>query len=126
MKKKDFLFLLLTTVAGLMFALGMCMCMCLVPEWNLFKPGVVVTGLGLLALMVVALAAWIRAGKPVARINWALTGKIAYGVVSALVLGAGMSMILVAENLLLPGMIVGVVGIVMLLCLIPLCKGLKE
>jgi len=124
MKKKDFLFLLLTTVAGLMFALGMCMC--LVPEWNLFKSGVVVTGLGLLALMVVALAAWIRAGKPVAKINWALTGKIAYGVVSALVLGAGMSMILVAENLLLPGMIVGVVGIVMLLCLIPLCKGLKE
>ena len=124
MKKKDFLFLLLTTVAGLMFALGMCMC--LVPEWNLFKPGMVVTGLGLLALMVVALAAWIRAGKPVARINWALTGKIAYGVVSALVLGAGMSMILVFENLLLPGMIVGVVGIVMLLCLIPLCKGLKE
>ena len=124
MKKKDFLFLLLTTVAGLMFALGMCMC--LVPEWNLFKPGVVVTGLGLLALMVVAFAAWIRAGKPVARINWALTGKIAYGVVSALVLGAGMSMILVFENLLLPGMIVGVVGIVMLLCLIPLCKGLKE
>lgn len=124
MKKKDFLFLLLTTVAGLMFALGMCMC--LVPEWNLFKPGVVVTGLGLLALMVVALAAWIRAGKPVARINWALTGKIAYGVVSTLVLGAGMSMILVFENLLLPGMIVGVVGIVMLLCLIPLCKGLKE
>ena len=124
MKKKDFLFLLLTTVAGLMFALGMCMC--LVPEWNLFKPGVVVTGLGLLALMVVAFAAWIRAGKPVARINWALTGKIAYGVVSALVLGAGMSMILVFENLLLPGMIVGVVGIVMLLCLIPLCKGLKD
>ena len=124
MKKKDFLFLLLTTVAGLMFALGMCMC--LVPEWNLFKPGVVVTGLGLLALMVVALAAWIRAGKPVAKINWALTGKIAYGVVSALVLGAGMSMILVFENLLLPGMIVGMVGIVMLLCLIPLCKGLKE
>ena len=124
MKKKDFLFLLLTTVAGLMFALGMCMC--LVPEWNLFKPGVVVTGLGLLALMVVALTAWIRAGKPVARINWALTGKIAYGVVSALVLGAGMSMILVFENLLLPGMIVGVVGIVMLLCLIPMCKGLKD
>lgn len=124
MKKKDFLFLLLTTVAGLMFALGMCMC--LVPEWNLFKPGVVVTGLGLLALMVVAFAAWIRAGKPVAKINWALAGKIAYGVVSALVLGAGMSMIMVFDNLLLPGIIVGVVGIVMLLCLIPLCKGLKD
>ena len=66
MKKKDFLFLLLTTVAGLMFALGMCMC--LVPEWNLFKPGVVVTGLGLLALMVVALAAWIEVrSRPASR-----------------------------------------------------------
>lgn len=124
MKKKDFLFLLLTTVAGLMFALGMCMC--LVPEWDLFKPGVVVAGLGLLALMVIGLAAWIRAGKPVAKINWQKTGKIAYGVVSALVLGAGMSMIMVFENLLVPGIIVGVAGVVMLLCLIPLCKGLKD
>ena len=124
MKKKNFLFLLLTTVAGLMFALGMCMC--LVPEWDLFKSGVVVTGLGLLALMVVAFTAWIHAGKPVTKINWALAGKIAYGVVSALVLGAGMSMIMVFDDLLLPGIIVGVVGIVMLLCLIPLCKGLKD
>lgn len=123
MTKKSFVNLLLTVVAGMMFALGMCMC--LVTEWNMFKPGVVVTGLGLLALMVIGLTAWIRAGKPVAKINWAKTGKIAYGVVSALVLGVGMSMIMVYEGLMLPGIVVGMVGIVMLLCLIPLCKGLK-
>lgn len=123
MSKKNFLYLMLTTVAGLMFALGMCMC--LVAEWNMFKPGVVVTGLGLLALLMVVFAAWVRAGKPGAKINWALTGKIAYGVLSALVLGVGMSMIMVFEGLLLPGILVGMAGLLMLLCLIPICKGLK-
>ena len=123
MKKKSFLMLVLTVAAGLTFSLGMCMC--LVPEWDMFKPGVVVTALGLVSLMVVALAAWVGAGKPVAKINWALTGKIAYGVVSALVLGTGMCMIMVFEGLMLPGIIVGMAGIVMLLCLIPLCNGLK-
>ena len=44
MKKSTFTFLVLTVVSGLMFALGMCMC--LLPEWNLFTPGVIVTALG--------------------------------------------------------------------------------
>ena len=109
--------------AGLVFALGMCMC--LVEEWNLFKPGVVVTGFGLIALLAIGLAAWIHAGRPIAAINWALTGKIAYGVASTLVLGAGMSMILVFSGLMIPGILVGIAGIVMLLGMIPICKGLK-
>lgn len=123
MKKKAFLFLLLTTAAGLMFALGMCMC--LVPEWNLFKPGVVVTGLGLLALMVVALAAWIRTGKPVAKINWALTGKIAYGVVSALVLGAGMSLCMVWARFL-PGILLGLLGMAGIAAAYPLYQAVTR
>lgn len=124
MKKSNFVMLIVFTVAGLLFALGMCMC--LVAEWDLFKPGVVVTGLGLLMLLAAGLAAWIRAGKPVAKINWAKTGKIAYAVVSLLVLGAGMSMIMVFDGLMIPGMVVGAAGIIMLLCLIPLYKGLKD
>lgn len=124
MKKNNFVMLIVFTVAGLLFALGMCMC--LVPEWDLFKPGVVVTGLGLLMLLAAGLSAWIRAGKPVAKIDWAKAGKIAYTVVSLLVLGAGMSMIMVFDGLMIPGMIVGVAGIIMLLCLIPLYKGLKD
>jgi len=123
MKKQHFWFLVLTMAAGLVFALGMCMC--LVEEWNLFKPGVVVTGFGLIALLAIGLAAWIYAGRPIAAINWALTGKIAYGVASTLVLGAGMSMILVFSGLMIPGILVGIAGIVMLLGMIPICKGLK-
>ena len=123
MSKKSFVNLLLTVVAGMTFALGMCMC--LVPEWNLFKPGVVVTGIGLTALAVIGVMAWIRAGKPTAKINWAVTGKIVYGVASALVLGVGMCMIMVFDGMMLLGIIVGMVGIVMLVCMIPVFKGLK-
>ena len=72
MKKSTFIFLVLTVVSGLMFALGMCMC--LLPEWNLFTPGVIVTALGALALIIIGQVKWIMAGKPMAKINWALTG----------------------------------------------------
>ena len=123
MKKSSFVMLILTVAAGLVFALGMCMC--LVSEWNLFKPGVAVTAAGLIALAALGVTAWLKAGKPVAKINWKIVGKTAYGVISALVLGVGMCMILVFEGLMLPGILVGMVGILMLLGLIPLLKGLK-
>ena len=123
MKKSTFTFLVLTVVFGLMFALGMCMC--LLPEWNLFTPGVIVTALGALALIIIGLVKWIMAGKPMAKINWALTGKIAYAVLACLVLGAGMAMIMAFEGLMLPGIAVGVVGLVLALGIIPVFKGLK-
>ena len=123
MKKSTFIFLVLTVVSGLMFGLGMCMC--LLPEWNLFTPGVIVTALGALALIIIGLVKWIMAGKPMAKINWALTGKIAYAVLAYLVLGAGMAMIMAFEGLMLPSIAVGVVGIVLVLGCIPVFKGLK-
>ena len=123
MTKKNFMFLVLTVVGGLLFALGMCMC--LLPEWNAFKPGVVVTALGVVVLLAIALVRWIMAGKPVAKINWNQAGKIAYCAAAALVLGAGMAMIMAYEGLMIPGIIVGIVGIVLVLGIIPVVKGLK-
>ena len=123
MTKKNFLFLVLTVVGGLLFALGMCMC--LLPEWNAFTPGVIVTALGALVLMTIALVRWIMAGKPVAKINWNKAGKIAYCVAAALVLGTGMAMIMAFEGMMIPGIIVGIVGIVLGLGVIPVFKGLK-
>ena len=122
MKKKNFVMLVLGCVGGLLFSLGLCMC--LLPEWNAFRTGVICTGLGfviLLALLAVSRKGQAKAGK---KINWLLVGKIAFGVVSALILGVGMCMILVWE-MMLPGIAVGVAGIVLLLCLIPMFVGLK-
>ena len=123
MTKKNFAFLVLTVVGGLLFALGMCMC--LLPEWNAFTPGVVVTALGALVLLAIALVRWIMAGKPMAKVNWNKVGKIAYCVAALLVLGAGMAMIMAFEGMLIPGIIVGIVGIVLGLGMIPVFKGLK-
>ena len=123
MSKKGFVYLVLSVMGGLLFALGMCMC--LLPQWNAFKPGVVVTALGMVVLAVLGLVCWIGAGRPVAKINWALTGKVTYCVVAVLVLGAGMAMIMAFEGLMLPGIAVGVAGILMALFAVPVCKGLK-
>ena len=121
MKKENFIALLMGVVGGILFALGMCMC--LLPEWNAFKPGVVCTALGAIILLVQSVVAWIRSGRKI-RINWKIAGKILYGVFAALVLGVGMCMIMV-WNLMIPGILVGIVGIVLLLMLIPMFLGLK-
>ena len=123
MTKKSFIFLVLTVVGGLLFALGMCMC--LLPEWNAFTPGVIVTALGALVLLAIGLVRWIMAGKPMAKVDWNKVGKIAYCVAAALVLGTGMAMIMAFENLMIPGILVGIVGIVLGLGIIPVFKGLK-
>lgn len=123
MTKKSFSFLILTVAGVLVFGMGLCMC--LLPEWNAFGPGVVVTALGLLALLVIGLIRWLMAGRPVPQINWKVVGKAAYGVISALVLGTGMCMVLVFDGLMIPGIIVGIAGILMLLGLIPLLGGLR-
>ena len=56
-------------------------------------------------------------------------GKKALGItvvtiIGALLLGVGMCLCLVAENYVV-GTIVGLVGILILICLIPITKGLK-
>ena len=122
MKKKTFINLVLGVIGGLLFSIGMCMC--LLPEWNAFREGVVVTAVGgvvLLVLLAVALKGKAQSKK---KINWKTVGKVAFGVLGALVMGVGMCMILVWE-MMLPGIAVGVVGIVMLLALIPMFLGLK-
>lgn len=121
MKKSVFINLIVGTIGGLLFALGMCMC--LLPEWNVFHTGVICTAAGAVILLAQLIVTWIRSGRKI-RINWKLTGKILFGVLAALVLGVGMCMIMV-WNMMLPGIAVGIVGIILLLCLIPMCLGLK-
>ena len=123
MTKKYFLFLVLTVAGGLLFALGMCMC--LLPEWNAFRPGVAVTALGVLALLSIALTRWMTAGRPMPEINWKKVGKAAYCVVAALVLGTGMAMVMAFEGMMIPGILVGILGIVLGVGAIPVLKGLK-
>jgi len=123
MKKKHFINLVICVVAGLMFSLGMCMC--LLPEWNSFTLGVVLTSIGGVILIVMGILAYVKNSKSNININWKLVGKITYGVVSALILGVAMCMIMV-WNLMIWGIIVGIIGLIMLLFLIPMFLGFKN
>lgn len=123
MKKENFMSLILGTIGGILFAVGMCMC--LLPEWNAFTPGVVIAAIGAVVLIIMLIARRVMKGKPAVKVNGKLVGKVAFGVFGALVLGLGMCMVMVFEGMTILGIIVGLVGIVLLLCLIPLCKGLK-
>lgn len=121
MKKSVFVNLVVGVVGGLLFSLGMCMC--LLPEWNAFDLGVICTAVGGIILLIQSIVAWLRSGRKI-RIDWKLAGKILYGVFAALVFGAGLCMIMVWQ-MMLPGIAVGIVGILLLLGLIPMFMGLK-
>lgn len=124
MEKKNFITLVMGVIGGLLFSLGMCMC--LLPEWDVFNQGVVITAIGAVVLLITYLTYRKMSGKKRRKINWKIVGKVAYGVFASLVLGLGMSMIMVMKNMMIPGILVGIVGIVLLLFLIPMCVGLKD
>ena len=118
MKKKNFVSMIMGTIGGVLFALGMCMC--LLPEWNAFNQGVVIAAAGAAELLVRRK----MEGKPAVRLSGKIIGSTLLGIAGALALGVGMCMTMV-WSILIPGILVGLTGIVLLLCLIPLVKGLK-
>ena len=123
MTKKNFISLILGTIGGVLFALGMCMAM--LPEWGVFTQGIVIGCVGLVILAIMLIVRRKMEGKPVVvKLRGKTVGTIVLGVLGALVMGVGMCMVMVWE-MLVPGILIGLVGIVLLLCLIPLVKGIK-
>ncbi len=122
MKKSSFVAMILGTVSGVLFALGMCMA--LVEEWNQLTSGVILGTAGL-ALGLITLLVWRRMEhKAPVRISAKMVIRVIYGVVSAIVFGIGLCLCLIGGSYVL-GSVIGLVGIVMLLSLIPIIKALK-
>ena len=122
MSKKDFVSLILSVVGGILFALGMCMA--LLPEWGAMTQGIVIGVIGLAVLLVMVIVHRKMDGKPAIVFNGKAIATTLFGIVATVVFGVGMCMTMV-WNMTVPGIAVGIVGIVLLLCLIPICKGLK-
>lgn len=122
MKKKNFVSMILGTAGGILFAIGMCMC--LLSEWNAFNQGVVISAVGVVVLLAMLIVRRKMEGKPAIHLSGKAIGSVLLGIVGALGLGVGMCMTMVWD-MLIPGILVGIVGILLLLCLIPLVKGLQ-
>ena len=122
MKKSSFFALVFGTVSGVLFALGMCMA--LLPEWNAFTEGVIMGAAGIVLGAITALIWCKMENKKLPKINGKNVFRILYAVVAVLVLGTGMCMCLVWEQIIW-GTLIGLLGIIMLIALIPMIKGIK-
>ena len=123
MKKSSVVAMVLGTISAVLFALGMCMA--LIPEWDAFKPGIIFGCIGLL-LGIITLIVWRKMEhKDPIHLSGRTILTVIVGVVGALGLGVGMCFTMVWDKMII-GIVIGLLGIVILLCLIPLIKGIKN
>ncbi|MBQ9953620.1 MAG: hypothetical protein IJO92_04765 [Clostridia bacterium] len=122
MKKSSFVALIMGTVSGVLFALGMCMA--LLPEWDAFAEGVVFGAVGIVFGIITALIWCKMENKKLPKMNGKNVFRTIYAIVAVLVLGVGMCMCLVWEQIIW-GTLVGLLGIIMLIALIPMIKGIR-
>lgn len=122
MKKSSLVAMVLGTIGGILLALGMCMS--LLPEWNAFRPGVAMGCVGL-AVLIIMVFVWrkMERKEPI-KLSGKAIGAILLAVLGSLLLGVGMCLTMVWSQLAI-GIVIGVLGIVVLLSLIPFIKGLN-
>ena len=122
MKKSSFVALILGTIGGVLFALGMCMA--LLPEWNAFTEGVIFGGVGIV-IGIVTFLVWCKMEKKqLPKMSGKNVLRAIYIILAGLVLVVGMCMCRVWQQIVW-GTLVGLLGIVMLIALIPMIKGIK-
>ena len=118
MKKETLLEIILGTVGGLVFAIGMCMS--LITEWGMLTPGIVTSIIGFIILLCIIPV--YKKGKPKKQhgpINWGIVFTWTIGVIGSLLMGFGMSRIMVgtvSTNDMFVGLICGVIGL--LICVL--------
>ena len=129
MKKETLLEIILGTIGGLIFAIGMCMC--LIPEWDLLIPGIVTGIIGFIILL--SIIPIYRKSHPKVQkernIDWGLVLTFVVGIVGSLVMGFGMSMIMVGDpskSDLIIGMITGIIGLLVCVLNYPVYAYIKS
>lgn len=127
MKKETLSEIVLGTVGGLIFAIGMCMT--LIPEWNLFNAGVVVSIVGFIVLLcIIPVYRSTHPKKQHAPINWGIVFTWIIGVVGALVMGFGMSRVMVdspAQSDIIVGIVAGIIGLLVCVLNYPIYSYIK-
>ena len=128
MKKETLLEIIFGTIGGLIFSIGMCMG--LISEWDMLKQGVIVGIIGFMVLlMIIPVDRKSHPKKQRDKINWGIVATWIIGVVGALVMGFGMSKILVVdvnETDMIIGLITSIMGLVVCVLNYPVYSYIKE
>lgn len=128
MKKETLIEIILGTIGSLVFAIGMTMG--LIPEWDMLKPGIVVGVMGFLILLcIIPVYRTHHPKKEHGKVNFAIVITWVIGIVGALVLGFGMSRVMVgspSKSDMLIGIITGVIGLMVCVLNYPIYAYIKS
>lgn len=128
MKKETLLEIILGTIGGLVFAIGMCMG--LIPEWDMLKPGIVVAVIGFIILLcIIPVYRSNHPKKEHGKVDWGIVLAWVIGVIGALIMGFGMSKVMVGDpsgSDLLIGIVTGIVGLIVCVLDYPIYAYLKK
>lgn len=128
MKKETLLEIILGTIGGLIFAIGMCMC--LIYEWNMFKLGMCVTIIGfVILLLIIPIYKNAHPKKEHKNLDSRIILTWIIGVVGALIMGFGMSKVMVGETTasnMIIGIVFGIVGLVICVLNYPVYAYIKS
>ena len=128
MKKETLLEIILGTIGGLIFAFGMCMV--LIPKWNMLKEGIIVGIIGFVILL--CIIPIYRKNHPKTKVNkktdWGIIATWIIGVAGSLVMGYGMSKVMVGEADkadMIIGIITGIIGLIICVLNYPIYSYIK-
>lgn len=110
------------TVSLLVLALGMCLYT--LPEWGMPSLGMPLSILGLVLVVVSWILQRRLSGKGAPNLDLKLTAKVLYCVFALLVFGGGFALV-TAGNFAL-GVILGFIGLILIIGIIPVAVGLKN
>ncbi len=129
MKKETLLEIVLGTVGGLIFSIGMVMG--LMKEWNMLIPGIIVGIIGFIILL--SIIPIYRKTHPkkerIKPINVGFTIAIITVIIGALIMGFGMSMVMVgtpSQSDIIIGIIIGIIGLIICVLDFPIYIYLKK
>lgn len=128
MRKETLLEIILGTIGGIVFAIGMCMC--LISECNVFIPGIVVSIIGFIVLLcIIPIYRGSHPKKKHGPINWGIALTWIIGLVGSLIMGFGMSKMMVetaSSSDMIVGLVTGIIGLVICVLNYPIYSYIKS
>lgn len=106
------------------------MCMCLITEWNMLKTGIVVGIIGFAILLaIIPVYRKSHSKKTHKPVEWGIVVTWLIGVIGSLIMGFGMSKVMVGETTtsdMIVGLITGIVGLIICVLNYPIYAYIKS